>query len=102
MVLIVQKLLHYYIAIKELNKEYSWSIISLCQIAGITRDAYYKWVHRKSSKYKNEQAELLSSILELGEEHKWTLGYLGMMTQLAFENKLNFKASNQLYEKSWN
>ena len=49
-----------------------------------TRDAYYKWVHRKSSKYKNEQAELLSSILELGEEHKWTLGYLGMMTQLAF------------------
>ncbi len=89
-------------AIKELNKEYSWSIISLCQIAGITRDAYYKWVHRKSSKYKNEQAVLLSSILELGEEHKWTLGYLGMMTQLAFENKLNFKASNQLYEKSWN
>mgnify|MGYP002069844397 CR=1 FL=1 len=28
----------------------------------------------------------------MGEEHKWTLGYLGMMTQLAFENKLNFKA----------
>ncbi len=26
------------------------------------------------------------------EEHKWTLGYLGMTTQLAFENKLNFKA----------
>ena len=40
--------------------------------------------------------------VQLGEEHKWTLGYLGMMTQLAFENKLNFKASNQLYEKSWN
>nr|WP_304976071.1 IS3 family transposase [uncultured Ligilactobacillus sp.] len=58
----------------------------------MTRDAYYKWVRRKPSKYENEQAELLSSILELEEEHKWTLGYLGMTTQLAFENKLNFKA----------
>lgn len=63
----------------------------MCQIAGITRDAYYKWIRRKPSKHENEQAELLSSILELEEKHKWTLGYLGMTTQLAFENKLNFK-----------
>ncbi|WP_344693791.1 IS3 family transposase, partial [Ligilactobacillus murinus] len=58
---------------------------------GITRDAYYKWIRRKPSKHENEQAELLSSILELEEKHKWTLGYLGVTTQLAFENKLNFK-----------
>lgn len=30
--------------------------------------------------------------MELEKKHKWTLGYLGMTTQLAFENKLDFKA----------
>lgn len=35
---------------------------------------------------------MLEAILELEEKHKWTLGYLGMTTQLAFENKLSFKA----------
>ncbi|OYS62919.1 transposase [Limosilactobacillus reuteri] len=64
----------------------------MCQIAGITRDAYYKWLHRKPSNYKVEQLELLEAILELEEKHKWTLGYLAMTTQLAFENKLSFKA----------
>ncbi|MCL8204159.1 DDE-type integrase/transposase/recombinase [Ligilactobacillus agilis] len=34
---------------------------------------------------------MLEAILELEEKHKWTLGYLGMTTQLAFENKLSFK-----------
>lgn len=58
----------------------------------ITRDAYYKWLHRKPSNYKVEQSELLEAILELEEKHKWTLGYLAMTTQLAFENKLSFKA----------
>lgn len=44
------------------------------------------------NQYEDEQAELLQAILELEEIHKWTLGYLGMTTQLAFENKLSFKA----------
>ncbi len=61
-------------------------------MAGITRAAYYKWTHRVSSSYEHEQVELLNAILELENEHKWTLGYLGMTTQLAFENKLSFKA----------
>lgn len=30
--------------------------------------------------------------MKLEEKHKWTLGYLGMTTQLSFENKLSFKA----------
>ena len=59
----------------------------LCQIAGITRDAYYKWL--QSCNYKVEQSELLEAILEL-RKHKWTLGYLAMTTQLA-ENKLSFR-----------
>lgn len=57
-------------AIKKLSQEHDWPISVLCQIAGITRDAYYKWPHRKSSNYKVEQSELLEAILELEEKHK--------------------------------
>ncbi|MCB6623552.1 IS3 family transposase, partial [Mediterraneibacter sp. 210702-DFI.5.30] len=69
-----------------------WPISTLSEIAGITRDAYYKWIHRKANIHDDEQAELLKAILELEKKHKWTLGYLGMTKQLAFENKLDFKA----------
>lgn len=62
----------------------------LSKIAGITRDAYYKWLHRRPNKHDQEQVELLQAIQDLEEEHKWTLGYLDMTTQLAFENKLSF------------
>ncbi len=79
-------------AIKELNEEYGWPISTLSEIADITRGAYYKLTHRKTNIHEAGQAELLKAILELEEKHKWTLGYLGVTTQLAFENKLSFKA----------
>ena len=69
-----------YQAIKELNQENGWSISQLCKIADSSRDGYYKWLNRKPSQYHNEQAELLEAIVELEEEHNWTLGYLAMTT----------------------
>ena len=48
-----------------LNEEYGWPISTLSEIAGITRDAYYKWIHRKANIHDDEQAELLKAILEL-------------------------------------
>lgn len=60
--------------------------------AGITRDAYYKWLKRQPSRYHQEQTQLVTAILELEEEHNWTLGYLGMTTQLKAEGKLSFAA----------
>ena len=81
-----------YQAIKELNQENGWSISQLCKIADSSRDGYYKWLNRKPSQYHNEQAELLEAIVELEEEHNWTLGYLAMTTQLSFENRLSFTA----------
>ena len=77
---------------KELNQENGWSISQLCKIADSSRDGYYKWLNRKPSQYHNEQAELLEAIVELEEEHNWTLGYLAMTTQLSFENRLSFTA----------
>lgn len=64
----------------------------MCKIADSSRDGYYKWLNRKPSRYYNEQAELLEAIVELEEEHNWTLGYLAMTTQLSFENRLSFTA----------
>ncbi|WP_443484329.1 IS3 family transposase [Limosilactobacillus reuteri] len=64
----------------------------MCKIADSSRDGYYKWLNRKPSQYHNEQAELLEAIVELEEEHNWTLGYLAMTTQLSFENRLSFTA----------
>ncbi|MGO5156661.1 transposase, partial [Ligilactobacillus ruminis] len=78
--------------IRELNEEYGWSISELCRTVGITRDAYYKWIKRGTSNKQQEQSDLLSAIMDLEKEHKGTLGYLGMTTQLASENRLYFKA----------
>ncbi|WP_431815483.1 IS3 family transposase [Limosilactobacillus portuensis] len=83
---------HQFQAIKELNSDNGWSISQLCKVAGVSRDGYYKWLKRKPSRYQKEQAELLETILDLEEEHKWTLGHLAMTTQLKFENRLSFTA----------
>lgn len=87
-------------AFKELNEEFGWPIRQLCEIAGMTRDGYYKWLKRKASRYQDEQSKLLETILKLEQEHNWTLGYLAMTTQLKFENCLSFtaiKPHNQFY-----
>lgn len=55
-------------AIQELNRENDWSISRLCRAAGVSRDGYYKWLNRKTSRYRKEQVELLEAILEL-EKH---------------------------------
>lgn len=61
-------------------------------MAGVSRDGYYKWLNRKTSRYQREQTELFEAILGLEKAHNWTLGYLAMTTQLKFENQLSFTA----------
>lgn len=56
----------------------------------MTRDAYYKWFKRCNSTYRKQQDQLYSAILELEKEHNFTLGYLGMTTQLKAEGKLDW------------
>lgn len=75
---------------KKLNEAHGWSISQLCRIAEVSRDGYYKWVRREPSQHQKEQKELYLVILELEQEHHWTLGYLAMTTQLKFEHCLSF------------
>ena len=74
-----------------MHTEHNWSISKLTKIAGITRDAYYKWFKRSDSTYRKQQRQLLKSILEMEEKHNFTLGYSSMTTQLKFERKLDFE-----------
>ncbi|MDQ0361883.1 hypothetical protein [Breznakia pachnodae] len=36
-----------YLAIKELHEDKGWSINWLCNVYGIARSSYYKWLNRK-------------------------------------------------------
>ena len=74
-----------------MHNEHGWAISKLAKIAGVTRDAYYKWFKRSDSIYRKQQIQLLNAIIDLEEKHNYTLGYLSMITQLKFERKLNFK-----------
>lgn len=39
-----------YQAIKEENEEHHYAIIALCEFSGVSRSAYYKWLHREKPK----------------------------------------------------
>lgn len=45
-------------------------------------------------------SEISNANFPVTHQRKYRLGYLGMTTQLPFENKLRVKVSNQLYEKT--
>ena len=75
-----------------MKEAHGWSISQLCRIAEVSRDGYYKWINREPSQHQQEQKELYQVILELEQEHHWTLGYLAMTTQLKFEGRLSFPA----------
>ena len=50
-------------------------IILLCEIAGVSRAAYYKWLKRKPSPQENENEKLLQSIQLLYKQVDGIYGY---------------------------
>jgi len=50
-------------------------IILLCEIAGVTRSAYYKWLNRQPSKHEVENEQLLESIQLLYTQVDGIYGY---------------------------
>ncbi|MGY3190524.1 putative transposase [Lysinibacillus sp. TE18511] len=50
-------------------------IILLCEIAGVSRAAYYKWLNRKPSPQENENEQLLKSIQRLYKQVDGIYGY---------------------------
>ncbi|WP_169082176.1 IS3 family transposase [Paenibacillus sp. PL91] len=64
-----------YLAIQALQKDESLSIQLLCEIAGIARSSYYKWLNRKPSACELENEQLTQVMLSIYEKVERTFGY---------------------------
>jgi len=82
-----------YIAIKMLSKQKHYPVSVLCEIAEISRSAYYKWVHRKKSQSELQNENLLVLIKEAYDERDGILGYRQITIKLRREHnlKVNYK-----------
>lgn len=54
-----------YSAIQELEKKENLSIVLLCEIAEVSRAAYYKWINRQPAEREIENQQLVESIQHL-------------------------------------
>ncbi|WP_391557981.1 IS3 family transposase [Robertmurraya sp.] len=82
-----------YIAIQELHNKENLSISLLCEIAGITRSAYYKWLNRTPSSREIQNEKIIKEMKILQEKVDSTFGYRQMTLHMnrQFEVKLNHK-----------
>lgn len=80
-------------AIRDLNETKSYPISELCEIIGIQRSSYYKWLNRKESDNEKFNREMLSKIKDAYEEKNGILGYRQMTIKLNREHnlKVNYK-----------
>lgn len=60
------------------NEEKQWSIKWMCRQLGISRAAYYKWLHRPVPEQETENIKLSELIKEYDERFVHILGYQRM------------------------
>lgn len=77
-----------YIAIQYFYENKGWSIRWMCQQLGITRAAYYKWLHREIPEAEQENILLAQLIREYDDRFNHILGYRRMTLYI---NRLNNK-----------
>ncbi|WP_141722887.1 IS3 family transposase [Cellulosilyticum sp. I15G10I2] len=75
-----------YLAIQELHKTKAYSITELCDIAGIRRSSYYKWLNRKEGDNERFNKTLLPLVKDAYEEKEGILGYRQMTVKLNREH----------------
>lgn len=82
-----------YHAIQILSTQKGYPVYILCEIAGINKSSYYKWLNRNKSKNEIRNDELLQLIREAYEEKDGILGYRQMTIKLRCEHNLtvNYK-----------
>ena len=82
-----------YIAVQYFYESKGWSIRWMCQQLGITRAAYYKWLHREIPQAEQENILLAQLIREYDDRFNHILGYRRMALYI---NLLN----NKYYSKN--
>ena len=63
----------------------------MCQQLGISRSAYYKWVHREISVQESENIQIAELIREYDERFNHILGYRRMTSWINHFNHTNYK-----------
>lgn len=64
-----------YLAIQAVKQEKHFCIDLLCNIAGIARSSYYKWLNRKESPREQENQQLINAMILLYEKVDGIYGY---------------------------
>ena len=77
-----------YIAVQYFYESKGWSIRWMCQQLGITRAAYYKWLHMEIPQAEQENILLAQLIREYDDRFNHILGYRRMALYI---NRLNNK-----------
>lgn len=85
-----------YLAIQFFHAEKGWSIRWMCRKLGISKAAYYKWLHRSGPQAEQENLALAELIQEYDEQYNHILGYRRMT---AWINRLNgtFYSRNRIH-----
>lgn len=79
-----------YQAISELHEEKHYSITPLCQLAGIARSSYYKWLKWQPSKKELENRKLAKEIKKKYDSKKGAIGYRQIRMQLNIKLKKHY------------
>lgn len=78
-----------YFAIRELHDTAAYPIQKLCEIAGIQRSSYYKWLHRRETANEQMNKALIILIKDAYQERNGILGYRQMTIKLNRDHALN-------------
>lgn len=79
-----------YLSIRHYHTEMDWSIEWMCKQLGISRAAYYKWLHRDIPENEQENIKLAQIIKEYNERFNHILGYRRMTSWINYFNHTNY------------
>lgn len=72
-----------------------YSVSELTKAAGITRQAYYKWLKHKPSKREIEESEIFQLIKQLENEHKQSVGYDKMTRLINLSQQISYNVNKK-------
>lgn len=72
-----------------------YSISELTKVAGITSQAYYKWLKHEPTKREIEESEIFQLIKQLEDEHKQSVGYDKMTRLINLNQQLPYTVNKK-------
>ncbi|MFQ3852387.1 IS3 family transposase [Staphylococcus sp. 2S1] len=81
--------------------KYKYPILKLCEILGVSRSGYYKWLHRTVSKLEQENLDLMDTIQTIYDKYKGIYGYrrIYIYIRLKLGKTVNHKRIYRLMNK---